>query len=181
MRSNFAPAWLLTTAGQSQATALARLFDAGPRPVAVVTSPLQRAVDTALAIAESWELDVERDERLIEIDYGEWEGRGFAELPTQELRRWRADPEYAPPGGESLALVQERVSECASELFARAGDGVLIAVSHVSPIKAAVAWALCTGPEIAWRMRLDLASITRIVPRPDGAPVVLTYNERVAR
>jgi broad specificity phosphatase PhoE len=166
----------LTTAGQSQATALARLFEAGERPVAVVASPLRRAVETATAIAEPWRLDVERDERLIEVDYGEWDERGFHEVPQDELRRWRSDPGFAPPDGESLTQVQERVSACAAELSERAGDGLVIAVSHVSPIKASVAWALGAGPEIAWRLRLDIASITRIFRGPDG-PVLLTYNE----
>ena len=168
----------LTTAGQSQATALARVFEAGPRPLAVVASPLRRAMETALAIAEFWEIEVERDERLVEIDYGEWDERGFGDLPPDELRRWRSDPGFAPPGGESLAQVQERASKCAAELFERAGDGLIIAVSHVSPIKAAVAWALDVGPEVAWRLRLDVATITRITRGPDRTPVLLTYNER---
>ena len=59
------------------------------------------------------------------------------------------------------------------ELLARAGDALVIAVSHVSPIKAAVAWALGVGPEIAWRLRLDLASVTRI----DRGPSVVSFNE----
>jgi len=163
----------LTDAGRSQAAAVGAALATGPQPVAVVTSPLQRAVETAAAIAARFGLEVERDERLIEIDYGEWDERGFDEVPADELRRWRADPTFAPPGGESLVAVQARTAECAAELLERAGDGLVVAVSHVSPIKAAVAWALRVGPEIAWRMRLDLGSITRI----DRGPVVLTFNE----
>ena len=124
-------------------------------------------------------MEVERDERLIEIDYGEWDERGFADIPTDTLRLWRADPEFVPPGGESLAALQARVSPCAAELLERSGDNVLIAVSHVSPIKAAVAWALGVGPEIAWRLRLDVASITRIGRGPNGAPIVRSFNEHV--
>jgi broad specificity phosphatase PhoE len=169
----------LTTAGQSQATALARCFEAGPRPQAVVTSPLRRAVDTAAAIAESWDLDVEIDERLVEMDYGEWDEIGFGDVPRAELERWRNDPYYAPPGGESLAEVQDRVTTCAAELFARAADNLVIAVSHVSPIKAVVAWTLNVGPEIAWRLRLDVASITRVTVGPGATPILLTYNERL--
>ncbi len=163
----------LTEKGRSQAAAVASALAAGPTPLAVVTSPLQRAVETATAIADRFGLDIERDERLIEMDYGEWDERGFDEVPEDDLRRWRADPTFAPPGGESLVAVQERTAECAAELLERAGDGLVIAVSHVSPIKAAVAWVLRTGPEISWRMRLDLGSITRI----DRGPVVLTFNE----
>ena len=49
-------------------------------------------------------------------------------------------------------------------------------MSHVSPIKAAVLWALALDDTMSWRMRLDVASITRIAPGPDG-PVLLTFNE----
>ena len=168
----------LTELGREQAKVVAQAVSRSSAPVAVVSSPLRRAVETAEAIAARWEVDVEQDARLIEIDYGEWDQRGFAEVPTDELRRWRADPSYAPPGGESLAALQARVSPCAAELLERAGDGMIVTVSHVSPIKAAVAWALDVGPEIAWRMRLDVASITRIGRGPDGGATVLSFNER---
>ena len=169
----------LTATGRDQAKAVAAALETSGPPVAVVASPLTRTVQTAEAIAATWRMDVERDERLIEIDYGEWDERGFADIPTETLRRWRADPEFVPPGGESLAALQARVSPCAAELLERSADGVLIAVSHVSPIKAAVAWALGVGPEIAWRLRLDIASITRISHGPDGGPIVRSFNELV--
>ncbi len=165
----------LTETGRAQANAVGAALAAGAAPLAVVTSPLQRAVETATAIASHFELDIERDERLIELDYGDWDERGFGDVPADELRAWRADPTFAPPGGESLVAVQERTAECAAELLERAGDGLVVAVSHVSPIKAAIAWALQVGPEIAWRMRLDLGSITRI----DKGPSLLTFNETV--
>jgi probable phosphoglycerate mutase len=167
----------LTDTGRTQAAEVGAALAAGMHPVAVVSSPLQRALETAAAIAAPIGLEVERDERLIEIDYGEWDERGFDDVPAEEMRRWRGDPTFAPPGGESLTAVQQRVSQCAAELLARSGDGLVIAVSHVSPIKGAVAWALGVGPDIAWRMRLDLASVTRI----GRGPSLLTFNEVTAR
>ncbi len=163
----------LTEKGRAQANAVAAALASGLAPLAVVTSPLLRAVETATAIASQFGLDIERDERLIELDYGEWDERGFGDVPADELRAWRADPTFVPPGGESLVSVQERVAECAAEILERAGNGLVVAVSHVSPIKAAVAWALGAGPAISWRMRLDLGSITRV----DTGPTLLTFNE----
>ncbi len=49
-------------------------------------------------------------------------------------------------------------------------------MSHVSPIKAAVLWALGLDDLYSWRMRLDVASFTRLGPGPDG-PVLLSFNE----
>ena len=48
-----------------------------------------------------------------------------------------------------------------------AGTGDVLVVSHVSPIKAAVAWALSVGDEVAWHLFLAPGSITRIAPRGD--------------
>ena len=141
---------------------------------AVLTSPLQRARETAAAIAATTGCEVEVDERLIEIHYGDWDGRPFADIPSDDWARWREDPSFAPPGGESLVDVEARMATAAVDLLSRSGDDVVVAVSHVSPIKAAVSWALGAGPELAWRMRLDVASITRIT----AGPTLLTFNER---
>jgi broad specificity phosphatase PhoE len=159
----------LTDRGRAQAERLAKAFD-GLEVQHVLTSPLRRARDTAAPIATACGLAVEVDDRLIEIDYGDWEGRPFAELDREVVRRWRADPGFAPPAGESLDVVAARMASFCDE---RLDDRVVVAVSHVSPIKAAVTWTLGVSPELAWRMRLDVASITRIVP----GPVLLGFNE----
>lgn len=165
----------LTALGWRQAAALA----AGLGPVArLVSSPLRRALDTAAALG----LDVpaEVDDRWVEVDYGEHEGRPLGEVPAEVWRRWRSDPAYRPAGGESLGEVGDRVREACEELFARAGagaradDGDVVVVSHVSPIKAAVAWALGTGG-LDWRLRLSTGSITRI-GWGDDAPVLHGFN-----
>ena len=142
-------------------------------PAAVVrSSPLLRARQTAGAIADALGLEVEIDDRLVEMDYGEWDGLSFSEIPADALARWHADPSLVPPGGESLNAVGARMADFCTELI---GESV-IAVSHVSPIKAAVVWALGTGQELAWRMFLDLASITRIAERGSRASLV-SFND----
>ena len=171
----------LDETGRDQAAALAiavpTMLD-GRSPVAVVTSPLLRTFETATAIAEALELPVETDTRLIEMDYGEWDETPLVDLAPEVWAQWRRDPDFRAPGGESLADVQARVSECAADLLERAGDGAVIAVSHVSPIKAAVVWALGGEPILAWRLRVDVASLTRIVGGP-GAPVLAGFNQPV--
>ncbi len=160
----------LTERGRSQVDRLAKALD-GLGVAHVVTSPLRRARDTAAPIAAACRLDVEVDERLIEVDYGEWEGRPFTELPPDVVGQWRRDGGFTPPGGESLEVVADRVASFCGEWL---DDRVVVAVSHVSPIKAAVTWTLRVGPELAWRMRLDVASTTRI----GSGPVLLSFNER---
>lgn len=141
----------------------------------VVSSPLARARQTAQAIAAVAGCEVEIDERLIELDYGEWDGLPLSEIPTTRGRSWFADPNFAPPGGESLAAVTARVAAfCAERL---AGDGHTIAVSHVSPIKAAVAWALGVDERATLRMRLGLASISDIGSAPNGKGYLASFND----
>jgi broad specificity phosphatase PhoE len=57
------------------------------------------------------------------------------------------------------------------------GDDLVVAVSHVSPIKAAVCFALDVDEAVSWRMFLDLASITRVGRRLDGASFLAAYND----
>jgi broad specificity phosphatase PhoE len=170
----------LNDTGRAQAGALAVALDRAGPARAVVSSPLRRAMQTAEAIAAPWGLEVEVDDRLVEMDYGEWDGRALTDVSADDWRRWRDDPDFAPPGGEGLGAVYARACACAPDLLARATDGDVVAVSHVSPIKAAVAWALGAGPDVTWRLRLDVASITRIASGPAG-PTLVTYNETYVR
>jgi broad specificity phosphatase PhoE len=59
----------------------------------------------------------------------------------------------------------------------RDGDELIVAVSHVSPIKAAVCIALGVDETVTWRMQLGLASVTRVGVRPDGGAYLLSFNE----
>jgi broad specificity phosphatase PhoE len=163
----------LSPLGLQQAAAVARGY--ATEPVArVFSSPLQRAYDTASAIAHEHGLTVEIDERLIELDYGEWDGWKLTDVPPESWAAWRTEPDFAPPGGETLAAVAGRVTGFCSDLL---GDDLVIAVSHVSPIKAAVCSALGVDDRVTWRMQLDLASVTRLGRRPDGSAYLVGFND----
>jgi broad specificity phosphatase PhoE len=164
----------LTDLGHEQAR-LAASGLAGCAATLVLTSPLRRAVDTAREIAEVVGVPIEVDDRLVELDYGDWDGRLLGEVSPADWEQWRIDPSFAPPGGESLDAVVTRVGQfCAERLRP---DAALVAVSHVSPIKAAVVWALGIGNAAIWRMHLDVASVTRIGRRETGPPFLDGYND----
>ena len=159
----------LTELGHAQAAAIAgALSDAS----FVVSSPLLRARETAAHISA----DVVVDDRWTELDYGELDQMPLHEVPADLWAHWRADPSFAPPGGESLVALGDRVREACSELAARATTEDVVVVSHVSPIKAAVAWALAVGDEVSWRMFLDVAAISRIAIGPNG-PSLRSWND----
>ena len=165
----------LTDRGIGQARSLAETVSGATR---LVSSPLERARHTAEALGTG--LPVEVDDRWVEVDYGEYDGRALGDVPAETWSRWRSDPTFAPPGGESLAAAGSRVRAACEELFAdpdgpARGEGIVVVVSHVSPIKAAVCWALGTGDEGAWRLYLANASVTRIDWGP-GGPVLAGFN-----
>jgi broad specificity phosphatase PhoE len=155
--------------GRDQAAALASLVES---PARVVSSPLQRCRETAAAFGAP----VEVDERWIELDYGDWDQQPIASIGRDAWAAWRADLDFRPPGGETLRELGARVRSACAELAGDAADGDVVVVTHVSPLKAAIAWALQVGDELSWRLHVTPASVTRVGIRPTG-PVLLTFNE----
>lgn len=160
----------LDALGEQQAAALAAAVGAGGtartgRVARVVSSPLRRCRQTAEVVAASLGVPLVEDERWIELDYGALDGTPVAEVPPETWAAWTADTAWAPEGGESLAALGERVRSACDHLVS-AGSGTetadVVVVTHVSPIKAAVAWALGVGDDIAWRLYVAPASITRV-------------------
>jgi ribonuclease H / adenosylcobalamin/alpha-ribazole phosphatase len=169
----------LTDAGVQQAAASAkRLASAGLG--VIVTSPLLRTVQTAQEVAAVTGAAVVTDDGFRETDFGAWEGLTFAEVRERwpaELVAWLADPEVAPPGGESFTDVSARVIAALHRvLAARAGQRVLI-VSHVTPIKTLVAAALLAPPAALYRMHLDVAALCEIDWYADGPAVLRSFND----
>jgi broad specificity phosphatase PhoE len=159
----------LTALGRRQARAIAAAL---PAPSRVVSSPLSRARDTAAAFGRA----VEIDERWVEMDYGELDGKPAGSVPAELWSRWREDPTFAPSGGESLAEVGDRVRDACAELAGAADGEDVVVVSHVSPIKVAVAWALGVADAVAWRMYVTDAAVARI-DTGAPAPLLVSFNE----
>ena len=154
--------------GARQAVALAASL---PDVERVVSSPLVRTRQTA----EAFGVPVEVDERWIELDYGPLDGTPLRDVPAEVWSRWQADPGFAPEGGESLVSMGERVAGACAALCDEASERDVVVVTHVSPIKAAVAWSLGIGAEAAWRMYVAPASVTRIAV-VGARPVLHAYN-----
>ena len=142
----------------------------------LISSPLRRATETA----EFFGLPFVTDDRWAELAYGEFEGTTIADLPTGAWAHWRQNVMWAPEGGESLTALAARVQDACTELAERARDHDVAVVTHVSPVKAAVAWVLGAGIEISWRTHLSQASVCRIDMRETG-PVLFSFNEMAPR
>lgn len=124
--------------GREQAAALAVSLR-GEEIAALYASPLLRAAETAEIVAAAIELPVQLDDRLREIDVGDWAGRTYAEVLLEDpdgLQRWAAgDLAFRFPGGESLAEQTDRVVEALLEI--RAVGVPALVVCHGGVIRVA--------------------------------------------
>ena len=116
------------------------------------------------------------DDRWIELDYGSLDGVPVGEVPDDVWRRWREEPDFVAGGGESMRQLNLRVRDACEDVASRAAVRDIVVVSHVSPIKAAVAWALGQRVDEVGRMFLDQASVCRIGFGRFG-PFLHTFND----
>ena len=169
----------LTDAGRRQAAAAAvRLATSGA--TAVVSSPLRRARETAALVAEALGLEVEVEEGLRETDFGDWEGYTFGEVRQTwpaEMDAWLASTSVAPPSGESFDATAVRVRQARDRVLARHGGTTVVLVSHVTPIKTLLRFALDAPPSALYRMHLDLACLSEVRWYADGPAVVRSLND----
>jgi probable phosphomutase (TIGR03848 family) len=177
------PGTRLDEVGRAQARSLAERL-AGVTLGAVVSSPLERCLETAAALtSERGRPAVEVDDGLTECDYGDWTGRKLATLARTKLwKTVQTHPSAAMfPGGESLRSVQARAVEAVrshdARVAANAGpNAVWLAVSHGDVIKAVVADALGLHLDLFQRLVVDAGSVT-IVRYADLRPFVVRLND----
>ncbi|MGC4748516.1 bifunctional RNase H/acid phosphatase [Micromonospora sp. DT201] len=172
----------LSEKGRAQARATgARVAALAPSVAAVLSSPLSRCTSTAAAIAGALgDVPVRTEDDLIECDFGQWEGRTFAEVRQQwpgEMDAWLASPRIAPPGGESFTHVAERAHRVIAGLLTAYPGETVVVVSHVSPIKLVLRDALAAGDGFLHRLFLDAAGISVLDMWPDGGVAVRTVND----
>lgn len=125
----------------------------------IVSSPLLRTRETVEhAGFEASRITV--DERWREIDFGDYDGRPVRETIGELGARWKADPGYRPPGGESMTALHDRVAAACADLVEGASERNVLVVTHATPIKAAAVWALEGPISMILNMWVGLASIT---------------------
>ncbi len=155
----------LSEHGQIQAAQLADGLAVFPI-AAVYSSPMQRTYSTAIPIAERLGLDVQKLDALRECGFGIWEGMSRAEIlarspeDARHFYEWERDANMAPPGGESMVALQQRVCSGVEQLALAHPDQNIVLVSHVGPIKALMCTALGVPISTSPRIFLDPATIT---------------------
>jgi alpha-ribazole phosphatase len=139
---------------------------------AVFSSPLTRCMQ----LAETLSSNVTPDDRLLELNFGRWEGLRFDEIDPDLLSRWTGNfVEIAPPEGESFTDLCERVDSFWQELLSQPHEQVLI-VTHAGAIRALLARVLNLPPANAFQLRVDPGSVHKLRRQHD-----YTYIEYLNR
>lgn len=135
---------------------------AAPRIEAACCSPLQRARQLAAPLAEALGLPLATDPRWMELHFGDWEGQRWEHIPRALSDAWLADVEHrAPPGGETLAALRERVW-AAMDALADGPAACALVVAHAGPIRVALARARGLPPAAQLAQPLAFGGVTRL-------------------
>lgn len=167
----------LNERGKEQAKAVAAALAKLPIK-GIFSSPLERALETAEALAQLTNLEVHPHDGLLEMDYGEWQGQSLKKLRRSRL--WQV-LQHSPammsfPGGESIIDAQFRVSKAIHEIANRfEKKDWVVCFSHADLIKLAVAHFLGMPLETYQRLTIGLASIT-LLYADEQASRVITVN-----
>jgi probable phosphoglycerate mutase len=165
--------YALNDEGRAQAIRAAALIAA--RPVAtVVSSPVQRARETASPIAAALGLPVTVEPDFAEIDFGAWTGMSFDALADQAA--WRAWNVFrstaAVPGGETMLAVQARAVAAVLRLAAAWPAREVVVVSHADVIKAILAHVLGMPLDLLRRIEVAPGSMSLVALHGDDARVI---------
>jgi len=143
---------------------------------AIYTSDLLRAWHTASAIAQTTEAPLVSSQDLRERCFGSFEGKTYAEIeaqwPEASLRWRKREPDWAPPGGESLLALRQRIASTVDAFAAQHVGGQIVLVAHGGVMD--VLYRLATGQELqaprTWH--LGNAAINRLLWTREGVTLV---------
>ena len=182
----------LDDVGRAQAHAVAQVL-AQAAPVAVVTSDLSRALETARPLAAACGVATTPDPRLRELDLGSWQGLTPAQAQErypEQYAAWRAGADVSRGGGETYREAGERAARCLQEALSAVPAGqTLVAVTHGGTARAALGllldveqrswgrfaplgnccWSVLVEAEWGWRLERHNAGLGPLVGPATGA------------
>ncbi|MGH3472744.1 MAG: histidine phosphatase family protein, partial [Nocardioidaceae bacterium] len=162
----------LTEEGQKQAMRAAEALRRDGGADVIIVSPLRRTRESAAIVSDRLGLPVQIEDGFRECAFGVWDGLTLAEVQVgwpDELDAWLGSMDVAPPGGESIVQVQQRVEKALAEVVAAYPAKSVVVVSHVNPIKLSVRHCLQAPIEVINRMQLAATSFTTISYYESGA------------
>lgn len=170
----------LNQLGLAQADATGQRVASEWQPVAVYAGPLSRTTQTAEAIGLCCRLPVQVEPRLIDIDYGEWQGLTPGEVRerwTETLSAWYDTPHVARiPNGETLKDLRFRAMSAVNDLTTRHLNQTIVLVSHTVVNRIILLGVLELGNDRFWRLRQDTCAIN-VFEVENGVFTLVTMND----
>lgn len=169
----------LNERGRQQAAELAEALKHVPL-IAIYSSPLERAVETAEPIADGRKLEIQLRPQLMDNDIGAWQGRSLKQL--NRIKKWKivqqAPSRFTFPEGESFLGTQARIASCLDEIVAgHKSKDIVAVVFHADPIKLAVSHYLGMPLDYFQRLGCDTGSVTVLYLNEMGAHLI-KLNQR---
>jgi len=156
----------LTKRGRAEAASLAERIAGAFRPSQIYTSPMERCIETAAAIAKATGAGAKTCDDLNDIDYGAWQFKSFAEAQAKDpalFAAWFATPHLVRfPNGESLQDLMARVANALRMVLARNPEETVVLVGHDSVNRALLLQLLDQPLSAFWRIAQSPCAINEI-------------------
>ncbi|EEF58740.1 histidine phosphatase family protein [Pedosphaera parvula] len=166
----------LNAEGRRQAESLATHLAKEPIQL-IISSPLERSVETAMPLARKLNLDVEISDALLEVDFGDWSRQTLEQLNT--VPKWGLWNSFRSgqrvPNGEMMIEVQARMVGAVQLLHAEYPNGTIALFGHGDPIRSVLAYYLGVPLDLFQRIELSPAAVS-ILTLDDTAPKILCMN-----
>ena len=148
---------------------------------ALYASPLTRCRQTLEPLARLRQLEIQTLEGLVDIDFGEWQGRPKNEIQAERpelFEQWMQTPAQVTfPGGESLAQVRERALAAVDRIHTEHPDGTVVACTHRVVCKVLVCGLLGIPDSRFWRIRQDATCVNLFEISRHGTATLVTLND----
>lgn len=171
----------LDEVGLNQAVVTAQYVSTRWPVVAVYSSPLRRAIQTAKAVAEAHGLAAKPNDGLLDISFGEWQGLAVGEATRRYpslLRTWFEAPQSMWfPAGESLVDVRARIVPAVEEIILRHPAESVALVSHTVAIRVLLCSVMGLGLEHFWHLGQDTCAVSVVETAPDGSYALAQLND----
>jgi probable phosphoglycerate mutase len=176
--AGWTPGVHLNEEGQKQVKELAGRLSQLPIK-AIYSSPLERCMETAVALAQPHELEISQLAAVGEVRYGQWEGEKIKKLAKEKA--WYAVQHYPSrfrfPDGESFLEVQQRAVEAVESLNNKHQKEIIVIVSHADVIKLVLAYYMGTHIDLFQLIGLSPASVSALALGENGGVQVVRVND----
>ena len=147
----------------------------------VIASPLKRAADTARGIAETHGLPLETDSRLMELSFGDWEGKTYEEIekiwPGMIEEMYHDAGSLRLPHGESFEDCQKRCMEAVKGILQRGDNKSYAIVCHGAALRTIICGLIQIPLSRSWNLALSNASISQVNIYPGDMNMLYTLND----